>query len=106
MTQTISTPATPAALPRLEAGQSWCCANGCGEAVPKVDQFEFSRKEDTSGNLLESLTTPVWVSTCCSASLFRYDEKTGESVDLDELVEQPNRAQLLGAAADPHGVFL
>jgi hypothetical protein len=60
-------------LPALQAGQSWCCDNGCGETTPVIKQFEYSREEDRAGNLIESKTVPVWRCGCCGAGLSIYD---------------------------------
>jgi hypothetical protein len=61
-------------LPKIEAQQSWCCENGCGECKPVQIDFEYSRTEDMAGNMIESKTEKVWVSQCCKAGLDLWDE--------------------------------
>lgn len=72
------------ALPDLQAGQSWCCDNGCGETTPVVKQLEYSREEDRAGNLIESKTVPVWRSECCGAGLFIHDQATDDSTSWED----------------------
>lgn len=61
-------------LPTINNRQKWCCENGCGECRPVQTDFEYSRTEDESGNVIESLTEKIWVSHCCKADLMLWDE--------------------------------
>jgi hypothetical protein len=60
-------------LPQLTATQSWCCGNGCGECKPKETLFEYSRTEFPNGEV-HSRHEPLYVSACCYAELFLWDE--------------------------------
>ncbi len=71
-------------LPKIESHQTWCCSRGCGPCAPKQKDFEYSRTEDFDGNLIESLTTKVWVSGCCGSELDVYDEQRQCFVDPPE----------------------
>lgn len=67
-------------LPKIGEQQSWCCDEGCGVCSPIQVDFEFSRTEDTDGNLIESRTQKVWRSDCCKAGLMLWDETAQDYV--------------------------
>ena len=72
------------ALPKLKAGQVWCCARGCGDVMPKEIDFEYSRTEDVkTGRLIESLTEKRYVSPCCGVELFAWDNELDDEVLVD-----------------------
>lgn len=70
-----------ATLPQLAEGQSWCCANGCGECRPKESSHEYFRSEDLQGNLIESKSEKIQVSHCCRAELLLWDEAKRDFVE-------------------------
>ena len=71
-------------LPKLKAGQVWCCARGCGDVMPKEIDFEYSRTEDVkTGRLIESLTEKRCVSPCCGVELFAWDNELDDEVLVD-----------------------
>jgi hypothetical protein len=72
-------------LPELTATQMWCCGLGCGECKPKKILFEYSRTEFDNGEV-HSKYTPEFVSSCCGAELFLWDESIKDDVPY-ELVE-------------------
>lgn len=75
-------------LPELTEGQSWSCGNGCGECEPIPSEFEYSRIETVGGLLIESKTERVFLSDCCNAELFLWDEKIGNGSEVEfELIK-------------------
>lgn len=71
------------ALPLLTSSQSWCCAEGCGDCKPKQIEFEFSRETAKDGSLIESKTTPIWVSDCCGGDLMLWDASLDEAIEVE-----------------------
>jgi hypothetical protein len=60
----------------------WCCEKGCGPCDVKRIEYEYSRTEDSAGNLLESKTIPRLVSKCCGAGLSMWDNEKDEQIDV------------------------
>jgi hypothetical protein len=67
-------------LPRLGAGQFWCCSRGCGACGTKSLLQEYSRTEHPNGDV-ESKAHRVFASTCCGADLMLWDKSKQDMVD-------------------------
>lgn len=66
-------------VPRFQ----WCCNDrGCGPCELKRIEFEHFRSETPDGQLIESRTTPLLVSACCSREVFMFDNEKQEEVSV------------------------
>lgn len=67
-------------LPQITADQVWCCEMGCGGCTPKEIDRMYSETRDPNGRLVQRLTEKDWVSNCCNANLFLWDNSVGDEV--------------------------
>jgi hypothetical protein len=82
------------ALPKLEAGQNWCCG-GCGSGIvknPRKEDFEYSREEFPDGRVI-SKTMPQYVAPCCGGELLLWDEGKEDCIPWAYVDEQPSSAE-------------
>lgn len=63
--------------------QRFCCDNGCDVVLPRPAVFEYSREEDSLGNVVAVRSQPYWACQCGEDARI-FDNITGDVTDLPE----------------------
>lgn len=75
----------PTTTPRF----TFNCSNGCGACDVKLREFETSREETMSGDLIARHSEPEIVTACCGAPVDVWDSMHEDTCGMADLVGRP-----------------